>query len=71
MSGGSPRVVVPDRRHVAAWVAGDAAVHGEVSRYADSSDEDGEWDSIGGGGVAACQPPPLLFQGAAALALGT
>jgi hypothetical protein len=54
MSGGSPRVVVPDRRHVAAWVAGDAAVHGEVSRYADSSDEDGEWDSIGGGGVAAC-----------------
>lgn len=54
MSGGSPRVVVPDRRHVAAWVAGDAAVHGEVSRYADSSDEDGEWDSICGGGVAAC-----------------
>jgi hypothetical protein len=54
MNSGSPRVIVPDRRHVAAWVAGDAALHGEVSRYADSSDEDGEWDSIGGGGVAAC-----------------
>lgn len=51
---GSPRVTVPDRRHVAAWVAGDAAPHGEVSRYAYSSDEDDEWDSIGVGGAAAC-----------------
>lgn len=54
MSSESPRVIVPDRRHVAAWVAGDAAPHGEVSRYADSSDEDGEWDSIGASGMAAC-----------------
>lgn len=53
MSSGSPRVTVPDRQHVAAWAACGAALHGEVSRYADSSDEDGEWDSIGTGGVAA------------------
>ena len=32
----------------------DAAPHGEVSRYADSSDDDGDWDSIRGGGLAAC-----------------
>lgn len=47
-------MTVPDRWHVAAWTAGDAAPHGEVSRYADSSDGDGDWDSLGTGGMAAC-----------------